>query len=108
MKDLKMFAFILISTYLVGMLIFYYSIGISAMSEVGGFLKDGASKIEANIPEIDTSIKYGYVDTNKVQAKDPTKSTEKAAMDLLDNITEQISGMTMDDMNDFVDNLPRG
>lgn len=101
MKNVKSFMLILISTALVGMLIFCYAIGIDAFAGV----KRSISDIKDIKPPIEKNIHYGYVNKNKVQIPLPDTDTaiNQYAADLLDSITQQISGMTVDDMHKDLD-----
>lgn len=51
------------------------------------------------------NVPYGYVNTNRVKV-DSSEQAQKAAKKVLDTITEEVAGMTFDDMTDFMENLP--
>lgn len=107
MKNVKNFMIILISVFLTGMCIFYYSMGI-----------DLTAKMKENFPDVGAipfkcdgvNVKHGYVNTDKDNFKIPTAEDNMAdyTMDALDKITKEISGMTTDDMMDFAKHLPKG
>lgn len=100
MKNIKSFMLILISTALVGIMIFYYAMGVDAFAGIR------RAVFNTDItPQVEQSIKYGYVNTNKNKVPIPNADTaiNQYASDLLDSITEQVSGMTVKDMHKDLD-----